>query len=182
MNVTRVIRTLTIGFLMAAVLLVGLAPVAYGSVPMPGDEVELDGNITEIKYREDGSVSAIVIAGHTVYLDMDTRVDGMLAVGAMAEVKALVRENGSLLALRIRVDEEVEIVGTITEVALMPDGTGKIFVDGTKVIITEDTDVDEGILAVGTMVEVDAIPHGLGKVIAIEIESDADDSVLPFVP
>ena len=176
MTITRVIGTLAI-VLFVMTLLVALMPVhsAFATVlPEDPSSEEIEGTIMWISPEG----TAIVIDGKTIYIDDDTRIDGMLAVGAEADVEAVVRDDGSLLALRITVDEDVELEGTITKIVYREDGTiKKIFVDGIKVFVNMDTEI-EGMLVVGAMVEVDAVPHH-GFLLATRIKIEADDSVLP---
>lgn len=61
--------------------------------------VEFEGPIQEI------GADAWVIAGHRVAVDANTAIEGMPQVGALAEVRAIERVDGSLLATRIEIRE-----------------------------------------------------------------------------
>lgn len=101
MNVTRVVRALAIAVLLAVVL--GSVP-AFASEPEVGDEVNLDGTIEKLVLYPDGTAK-ILIDGHKVLINLDTEIRGRLAIGAMAEVKAIVHGDGLLLALKIVVED-----------------------------------------------------------------------------
>ena len=64
-------------------------------------------------------------------------------------------------------DEELRLEGTIEKFVIYPDGTGKIVIDGTKILIKADTEID-GRLIVGAMAEVRAVVHD-GKLLALKI-------------
>ncbi|MEE9400088.1 MAG: DUF5666 domain-containing protein [Dehalococcoidales bacterium] len=167
MNITRVIR-----ILMTAVILVSafsgvlLLRSAFASEPKVEDEeLRLEGTIEKFVIYPDGT-GKIVIDGTKILIKADTEIKGMLAVGAMAEVRAALH-HGKLVALEIRVDEVQDFEGTIEKFVIYPDGTGKIIIDGTKILIKADTEID-GRLIVGAMAEVRAAVHD-GKLLALKI-------------
>ncbi len=69
--------------------------------PEAGIKVEFEGVISSI------GASSWVVGGRTVYVDAGTKFEGRKAeVGAVAEVEALLRADGTLLALSIEVEVE----------------------------------------------------------------------------
>ncbi|NIR50888.1 T9SS type A sorting domain-containing protein [candidate division KSB1 bacterium] len=144
------------------------------------DEVEVKGTIESL--GED----TLVVLGKTFKVDANTEIVddddnpisfAELSVGVFVEVRAVVQADGSLLATRIKIEDEdegeIEIEGIITDI-----GDTTLTVRGTVVIVTESTvivDEDEqtvafGDLKVGQRVEIRGVRNPDDTVTATRIE------------
>jgi hypothetical protein len=136
--------------------------------PPPRDvKVKFEGLISEI-------TSAIwVIGEHSVHTDSNTQVleeKGRAEVGAWAMVKAIRRQDGSLLALEIVIERPSEIHGEPVEFRGIIDHIGDTewIVDGRHVEIVESTAIN-GTPKVGHIAEVKALQLSDGSLIAQHI-------------
>ena len=118
----------------------------------------------------------VVIDGLTIALAVLTELEGDLSVGSFAKVKALLQEDGSLVAREVEgkgADEEdyegerdeVEIEGTIDAV----NEDGSIVVNGLTVSISALTEV-KGSLVAGASVKIEGLLTGDGSVLASEVK------------
>jgi hypothetical protein len=120
----------------------------------------------------------MVIDGQEIIINGDTEITGMLAEGTVIEVKFVVQDDGSLLAVEIEVedddedtdDEDFDIEGTIDSLS---DNTS-IVVDGQTFLINGDTEI-EGTLSANATVEVEYVVQNDGSYLAVEIEVEDDD-------
>ncbi len=125
-------------------------------------EIEFKGTVEEILpngYR---------VSGHTVLITDTTRIDGPIAVGTLVEVKGILQADGTVLALRIHVEdkeeqEEVEFKGAVEEI--LADGYR---IAGRVVRVDASTRID-GAIAVGAWVEVKGFLQSDGSVRAVRI-------------
>ncbi len=156
----------------------------------PGeDDVEIKGRISEI------GDDFLVIAGQVFQVDGQTEIVderarplpfSMLQVGFVADVRAEEQPDGSLLAIRIKVEDafedEVETKGAIEEI-----GADFIVVSGLEFKVTETTvilDDDErpisfSDLVLNSVVEVKAIREASGRFVAtlIEVDDSFEDEI-----
>jgi len=134
----------------------------------------------------------LMVAGQKVLINKDTEIEGTLSIGFSCEVKAISQKDGTLLAIKIKMEgtgrpegvgppkdlgppkeimgeeiEEVEIEGTIEDFV-----KGQwLRVAGQEVLIDGDTRI-EGTLGVGLSCEVKAITQGDGTLLAINIKME----------
>ncbi len=130
-------------------------------------KVKFEGQITEV------SSTVWVIGEYSVLMDTNTQVqekNGRAEVGAWAKVKALRRQDGSLLALEIVIErpsethgEPVEFRGIIEQI----DGAEWV-VEGRAIRISEAT-VIEGTPEVGAVAEVKGLRLTDGSIVAQHI-------------
>lgn len=153
-----------------------------------GENIEIRGVIQEL------TDSTLVLAGKEFDVDMNTEIldaDGDpiqfsdLKVGFLVEVHAAVQNDGSLLATRIKIEDEdgedeVEFTGTIEVLAenlIIVDGIS-FLVDGMTEILDDDNDpISFDDLEVGMLVQIRGEHDGTGILIAtrIKIEDELDD-------
>ena len=134
-------------------------------------EVKLEGTFQRIDEKGNW-----IIYGTRVAVGPLTRLEGTPAVGQWVEVKALLQEDGSLLASKVEGEEEdapkskseAELRGTITEV--LDDA---IEIDGITVPLSVLTEI-EGELQVGQFVKVEAVLQEDGSLLAREVESKGE--------
>lgn len=152
------------------------------------DEVELTGTIETLD-TPFISVAGIVfeITGETEILDNDGNpiTFNDLQVGQLVQVKGVVQFDGSLLAVRIklevRIEDEVEITGVIEQITAETIAVlGRTFgiTENTVVFDDNDNPISLGDLFVGQTVEVrgDLMPDGSLIAIRIKLEDrDADE-------
>jgi hypothetical protein len=120
--------------------------------------VEFEGMVEEILpngYR---------VAGQTVIVTTTTRIEGPIAVGDFVKVEGIPQPDGTILATRIRLREEVKFTGLVEEI--LPDGYR---VSGRTVVVTDFTKV-KGPIAVGDWVEVKGFLQADGRILAREIK------------
>ncbi len=129
-------------------------------------QVEFKGTVEEILpngYR---------IAGITVVVTATTRIEGSIAVGTFVEVKGIPQPDGTVLALRIHVEDEdrqeVEFKGVVE--AILPDGYQ---ISGRMVRVDGSTQID-GAIGVGAFVEVKGFVQGDGSIRAVRIHLEGD--------
>lgn len=126
-------------------------------------EMEFKGTVEEILpngYR---------VSGRTVVVTATTRVDGPIMVGTFVEVKGILQPDGTILALRIHVEDEdkakgeVEFKGVVEEI--LPDGYR---IAGRIVRVDASTQID-GAITVGAFVEVKGFVQDDGSIRAVRI-------------
>ncbi|MCH7655091.1 MAG: hypothetical protein IIC95_03780 [Chloroflexi bacterium] len=157
-----------------------------------GAEVEIEGVIEAIELDDDGNVVSITVDGQLVAIEPLTRLKGIIEVGAVVEIDAVLTGDG-LVARKVsgdkgevgaeaeeededggEKDEKIELEGVIETVELDDDGSVvSITVDGQKVAIGPETDV-KGTIEVGSVVEIDAVLTDDGLV-ARKVRGDKDD-------
>jgi len=145
------------------------------STPEMEEHIEFEGEVEAV--NGDGSY---VIAGQMVLTDENTRFEPdqeAVVVGAWVEVKAVQQADGSLLAIKIEVEDrepgedehgaEVEFHGTVEAV----DGNAYT-IAGQVVMVSTDTvfKPDQASITVGVWVEVKAFALADGSLLAREIE------------
>ncbi len=131
--------------------------------------------IPSIRFR--GVVEAALpngyrVSGQTVVVTATTRVEGPIAVGTQVDVMGAPLADGSILALRIRVEApqaEVEFRGVVE--AIQPDGYR---IAGRTVIVTATTPI-EGPITVGSMVEVRGLLQPDGTILALRIHREEEE-------
>ncbi len=187
--------------LLGALIMVAIVVVAVSGIMLAksASASDLEGEIAGLTTDNTGSVTSIVIAGQTITVNSDTKIEGTPLEGGVIKVK-YVENDGNLVAREIEVedaadidedndhdsqdedthediddDEEIELKGAIEELITDGDTVSGIVVDGKTVLINEDTDI-EGTLEIDTVVEVEYMVDGDGNLIAREIEvEDAAD-------
>ena len=121
-----------------------------------------------------------IIDGATVFIDPLTQVKGSPEVGERIKIKALLQEDGSLLAVKIqgkgrsnsRSRNNAEIRGTVDDI--LSDGPVVILViDGLPISLSVLTDLDFD-PEVGDSVKVEASFQPGGSLIAIEVEREEE--------
>ena len=161
-----------------------------------GGELNIEGTVDDVILGDDGRIAAIVVSGVEVRITRDTKIEGALEEGADVELKAFA-EAGVITATKVEADEreigrettsasrerdedrgrdarEIKLRGTIDDVGTDASGSVTVIaVDGTKIVITEDTRV-EGTLVKGAEVKLVAELRD-GALVAIEVESEIED-------
>lgn len=158
------------------------------------DSLELRGVVEAL----DGGI--ITINGQVFTLGEAFNLDGVDLIGGEVEIKFVVAEDGSLIIIEFEIedeaddeedleddeddldedaeepDEEEEFSGNVTAI-----GDGTIEVDGTVIVLTEDTEF-EGEFTVGSEVKVKFIVGDHGTLIAaeVEVEDDLDEDEEDF--
>ncbi|MDQ7054518.1 MAG: DUF5666 domain-containing protein [candidate division KSB1 bacterium] len=153
-------------------------------------EVELKGFISSI------GPDTLVVEGTTFWVDSNTTIQDReenmiqladLKVGDFVEVKGLVRDDGKIWALRIKMDDdsgfenEVEIKGPIqvlTDSSLTVSGM-EFWVDTNTVVKREDYDAPIGFsaLEVGAVVEVEGEYRSDGRLWASKIKLEESSKI-----
>lgn len=152
--------------------------------PLVELEVEFRGSIAVLP-ADANWLGEWVVAGYTVTVDANTNVDtrrGLPAVGAIAEVKAERQPDNSLLAVRVKIEDEgdfeneAEFKGVISD--LTGSGPYSMQVAGHIVNTTAAT-VISGTLANGVLVEVYGALQPDNSVLAtrIHVEDPVNDEV-----
>jgi hypothetical protein len=119
----------------------------------------------------------MTVAGHLVKTDAQTEISGTLANGVMVEVKGALQLDGTVLASRIKVEDqaepvEVEFTAHITG-TLPPGLIGTwTFDNGQIVTVTMSTLIDQshGAVEVGALVEVKALKQPDNSLAAVRIQ------------
>ena len=135
-------------------------------------EVKLDGIFLGVD--ADGKW---IVNGASVLIDSLTRLKGAPTVGERIKVKALLLEDGSLLAVKIegkgrsksRSENKAEVRGNVDDI--LDDGT--LVIDGVPISISILTDLDFD-PEVGDSVEVEASIQPDGSLIAKEVEEASE--------
>jgi len=136
----------------------GAAGTFVSPLPTPIPRMEFRGVVEEILpngYR---------VAGQTVIVTTTTRIEGPIAVGDFVKVEGIPQPDGTILATRIRLREEVKFTGLVEEI--LPDGYR---VSGRTVVVTDFTKV-KGPIAIGDWVEVKGFLQADGRILAREIK------------
>ncbi len=141
--------------------------------------VKLEGTFQGID--EDGNW---IVSGRKVSVGPLTRLERTPAVGYRIKVKAVLREDGSLLAQKVegekgdgrRAKSKAEVRGVLE--AIRDDGT--LIVNGISVALSVLTEL-EGDLQVGDFVKVEGLVQADGSLLASEVESkgSAEEADVP---
>jgi hypothetical protein len=139
---------------------------------------ELEGDLTSL------SDSEVVVDGISVHRNEFTQIEGDPQPGQRVEVKAAHLDDGTLLAVKVKLEEDddddddqddkVKFVGVVQE--LPSDGyLGEWTIAGRKehvVLVTEATEIDEhkDAIDIGALVKVEAFLRDDGVLVALEIE------------
>jgi len=149
--------------------------VRQGAAP-PARCLEFEGVIQSLP-NSVGFIGDWVVSGRTIHVTSSTRIDsedGPIVVGANAEVEGCPRQDGSIDASEIEVEQQAqfEFVGPITSLPNTSNLVGDWVVGGRTVHVTASTriDPDEGTPAVGAIVEVKGVLRPDGSVDATRIE------------
>ena len=156
--------------------------VAPPPAPNKGGDVEFTGNIESLT----GTLPnlTLMIAGNTVTTDSSTDIIGTLAVGKLVQVKGSAQSDGSILAVRLKVEDlpgnegEVEFRGSIVSLPGTPDFKGNWAVGDFTVTVNVSTTIDQtrGAVAVGAIAEVKATRQADGSLLATRIQiEDANE-------
>ncbi len=156
--------------------------VAPPPAPNKGGGVEFTGNIDSLT----GTLPnlTLMVAGNTVTTDSSTDIIGTLAVGKLVQVKGTAQSDGSILAVRLKVEDlpghegEVEFRGSIVSLPGTPDFTGSWVVGDFTVTVNVSTTIDQtrGAVAVGAIAEVKATRQADGSLLAARIKiEDANE-------
>jgi len=157
-----------------------------------GNKVEFDGAVEEV------SASSLKVAGHVVLVNADTKIKrggqtiGLadVKVGERAEVQASVQADGSLLAIKVKIEDDsnddqndergqVDFSGHIDSIS-----PPALVVSGRKVVTNSSTRIRRGDktvtladLKVGDKVEVEGASQPDGSVLAnkIKVDDGGDD-------
>ena len=98
----------------------------HGGKPKSKVEVELNGAIE--LFEDDGS---LVVAGHNVIMSDLTKIEGHLTSGAMVKIKALLLEDGTLVARKVEIDApDIELPGRVKI-----EGTVERLIDDTTIVV-----------------------------------------------
>ncbi len=147
-----------------------------------GNEVELKGEIDSI--GESNIVvlgKTFVVGAATEILDDDNEPISLadLTVGQLVEVKARRQQDGSLLATRIRLededDNEVEITGIIDSIVdstIVVDGNTFVVVSTTAILDTDNAPIALSDLSAGELVEVKGVVRNDGTLQATRIKRE----------
>ena len=153
------------------------------------DEVEFTGNIDSM----DGS--SITVNGTTFFVDQNTSVFdnnnnsidfAALFVGQLVEIKGFRQSDGSILAVRIKIedreDDEVELTGEIESIAgntIVVAGLTFLVGDGTTILNNDNQPITLADLSIGLIVEIRADLQPDGSLLAsdIKIEDRLEDEV-----
>ncbi len=153
-------------------------PIAVGTFVEVKGTLQPDGTILALRiHREEegrsriefeGMVEEVLpdgyrVAGQTVIVTTTTRIEGPIAVGDFVKVEGFLQPDGTVLATRIRLREEVKFAGLVEEI--LPNGYR---VSGRTVVVTDFTKV-KGPVAVGDWVEVKGFLQADGSILAHEI-------------
>ncbi len=137
---------------------------------------------------EDVTDSSVTVQGKTFYVDSETEIKGRhdsyltlsdLTAGMFVEIKALLQDDGSYLAIKIEVEErkeeafEIEFKGAIDSL-----GTDYLVIGGQKILVTDQTEIEikkhqKGALSdlqIGMKIEVKALRLNDGSLLAVKIE------------
>jgi len=126
-----------------------------------------------------GFVGDWVVGSRTVHVASTTRIDqedGLVAVGALVEIRSTLRSDGSVDATGIEVEQPAAQCFEFTAVIQALPGTagfiGDWTVGGLIVHVTPSTKIDteEGAVAVGKLVEVEGCRRTDGSIDASKIE------------
>lgn len=152
--------------------------------PLVELEVEFRGRVTALP-NDPNWLGQWVVGPYTITVDGSTELDtrrGLPAIGAIAEVKAYRQPDNSLLAARVKIEDEgefqneAEFKGTISN--LTGSGPYSMTVAGHSVTTDAQTVID-GALANGLFVEVSGSVQANGTVLAarIHIEDPVADEL-----
>lgn len=141
----------------------------HGERPKPaGGEIEFKGTVEGILpngYR---------VSGRTVVVTTTTQIDGPITVGMWVEVKGILQPNGTVLALRIHIEDEDEDKGEVgfkgVVEAILSDGYR---IAGRMVRVDGSTQID-GMITVGAFVEVKGFVQDDGSIQAVRIHLEDD--------
>ena len=166
------------------------SPASPAPTPSPtGKKVEIEGTVGAV------GASSVTVSGHVLLVNADTKIKrddrtialADLKMGDKVEVDAVTEADGSLLATRIKVednddndnDNEVDFKGTIESITapnLMVSGR-KVVTNGSTRIRSDDKTITLGDLKAGEKVEVEGTTQTDGSVLAskIKVEDGGDD-------
>ncbi len=142
------------------------------------NEFEFVGRIMSLP-NTPGFVGDWVVGSRTVHVASTTRIDqedGVVAVGALVEIRSTLRSDGSVDATGIEVEQPAAQCFEFTAVIQALPGTagfiGDWTVGGLIVHVTPSTKIDteEGAVAVGKLVEVEGCRRTDGSIDASKIE------------
>ncbi len=142
------------------------------------NEFEFVGRIMSLP-NTPGFVGDWVVGSRTVHVASTTRIDqedGVVAVGALVEIRSTLRSDGSVDATGIEVEQPAAQCFEFTAVIQALPGTagfiGDWTVGGLIVHVTPSTKIDteEGAIAVGKLVEVEGCRRTDGSIDASKIE------------
>ena len=126
---------------------------------------------------ESVSINAWVVGGRTFKVDNDTKLDEGLDVGVLAEVEFDIMPDGAMLASKIENEGEFSYYGIVKSIGTNAWVVGKARTFKVDRHTRIDAGLDVGVLA---EVEFDIMPDG--SMLAIEIETEAPDTVLQDRP
>ena len=142
-----------------------------------GDNGTSEVNLAGTFLGVDADGKWIIDGGASVLIDPLTQVKGSPEVGERIKIKAVLQEDGSLLAVKIegkgrsnsRSRNNAEIRGTVEQI--LADGT--LVVDGVPISLSVLTDLDLD-PEIGDSVNVEASFQSDGSLIAIEVEREKE--------
>ena len=123
------------------------------------DGVDADGNL--------------IVNGTTIFLDPDTEIEDGLVIGQLLDIEAVIRPDGSVLALEVEEqDGEEQVRGRIRLEGSFDglDDQGNWIIGGTVVAVDSSSDTD-GVPALGQRVKVKALLQEDGSLLAREVEN-----------
>ena len=167
------------------------SPASPTPTPSPaGKKVEIEGTVQAV------GASSVTVSGQVIAVNADTKIKrgdhtialSDLKMGDKVEVDAIIQADGSLLATKIKVEDdedddnqgenEVEFKGTIDSITpptLMVSGR-KVMTNGSTRIRSGDKTITLADLKPGEKVEVDGTKQADGSVLASKIKvEDGDD-------
>ena len=160
-------------------------------VENPPNAIEFRGMITSLPGTP-GFIGDWKIEGHTVHVSAATKIqqeEGLVAVGALVEVRGTIRSDGSIDAIRIEVEESagglehsprVEIEGLVQALPNTPGLIGDWKVNGSIIHVNTLTLIrpSASAITVGSFVEIEGFLRADNSVDATsaELESMLNDS------
>ena len=112
--------------------------------------------------------------GIVVAIDPDAVIEEGLVVGQTVKIEGVLQEDGTILALEVKIEDEDDVVSSKTELRGIFQGidqaTGSWIISGILVGVGPGTDTD-GLPFIGQSVKVEALLQGDGTLLAREIEN-----------
>jgi primosomal replication protein N len=158
-------------------------------VENPPNAIEFRGMITNLPTTP-GFIGDWTIEGHTVHVSSTTRIqqeEGLVAVGALVEVRGTIRADGSVDAARIEVEESagslehtprVEIEGMVQQLPSSAGLIGDWMVNGSTIHVNSLTRIrpSAAAITVGSFVEIEGFLRPDNSVDAVSAELERPET------
>ncbi|MBI4302952.1 MAG: hypothetical protein HY665_01240 [Chloroflexi bacterium] len=136
-------------------------------------EIEIEGDLVKLEGKLESMTSnSVVVAGKTILIDNNTEIEGTLVPGLAVEVKAKRQADGSLLALKIELEDEEE--GRVRLEGKIESLSSNSIVIAGKTFLTDNNTRIDGALAVGATARVRAVTQSDGSLLATRIQLRED--------